>query len=236
MGNRAVITTLENYQTNGLGIYLHWNGGRDSIEAFLEYCKIRKFRSGEYGFARLTQIIANYFGGGLSIGIDQIRFLDCDNWDNGVYLIDNWEIVGRRFKRGFEQDEYNLMEMVKEIDKAQPESDRVGSEIIEAIFEGNRGELQEGDRVAVHQYEGWTIATVRGFVEEWKNSNGEDLLIPELIPYVDIYSNLNGEININNKLTPTREWYKMTGAGNTEATREEAEKCTRMAGSKGGAI
>ena len=31
MGNRAVITT----EKKDLGIYLHWNGGRDSVEAFL---------------------------------------------------------------------------------------------------------------------------------------------------------------------------------------------------------
>ena len=32
MGNRAVITTSK----KDLGLYLHWNGGRDSIEAFFE--------------------------------------------------------------------------------------------------------------------------------------------------------------------------------------------------------
>ena len=37
MGNRAVITTKENMYNNGVAIYLHWNGGRDSVEAFLEY-------------------------------------------------------------------------------------------------------------------------------------------------------------------------------------------------------
>lgn len=24
MGNRAVITTLQNYNNNGIGVYLHW--------------------------------------------------------------------------------------------------------------------------------------------------------------------------------------------------------------------
>jgi hypothetical protein len=37
MGNRAVIT--DNKQR--IGIYLHWNGGRDSVEAFLKYCELR---------------------------------------------------------------------------------------------------------------------------------------------------------------------------------------------------
>ena len=39
MGNRAIIKG-ENMTS---AVYLHWNGGRDSVEAFLEYCKIRGF-------------------------------------------------------------------------------------------------------------------------------------------------------------------------------------------------
>lgn len=65
MGNRAVITT----EDKKLGIYLHWNGGRDSVEAFLRYCDLRGFRppnSDEYGWARLCQVIANFMGAGAS--------------------------------------------------------------------------------------------------------------------------------------------------------------------------
>ena len=100
MGNRAVITTSRDNDvsmSNDIGIYLHWNGGRDSVEAFLEYCKRRGFRSPDqdcYGWARLCQVIGNFFGNDLSIGIDRCCNLDCDNWDNGVYIIKNWKIVG----------------------------------------------------------------------------------------------------------------------------------------------
>ena len=31
MGNRAVITTKENFENNGVGIYVHWNGDIESI-------------------------------------------------------------------------------------------------------------------------------------------------------------------------------------------------------------
>ncbi len=126
MGNRAVITTRENFENNGVGIYLHWNGGRDSVEAFLKYAQLRKLRPGSYGWARLCQIIANYFGGNLSIGIDKVRNLDCDNWDNGVYLIDDeFNIVGRRFGPSVEQHEYDLEKMLRRIDIAQPVADRI---------------------------------------------------------------------------------------------------------------
>ncbi len=40
MGNRAVITT----EDKQMGVYLHWNGGRDSVEAFLDYCDLQGFR------------------------------------------------------------------------------------------------------------------------------------------------------------------------------------------------
>lgn len=120
MGNRAVITT----EDKKIGVYLHWNGGRDSIEGFLGYCKQAGFRSPDddcYGWARLCQVIANYFGpDGLSVGIDLYDNLDRDNGDNGVYIIKGWEIVGREFFSGPEQQEYPLEDMIASIAAAQP--------------------------------------------------------------------------------------------------------------------
>ena len=129
MGNRAVITTEENFKKNGVGIYLHWNGGRDSVEAFLKYCEMRSFRAPEYdcyGWARLCQVIGNFFGGGLSIGIDTISNLDCRNGDNGVYLIDKWKIVGRKYFNGVEQKVYDLLDACVEIDERQPKEEQLG--------------------------------------------------------------------------------------------------------------
>lgn len=130
MGNRAVITTPD----KKIGVYLHWNGGRDSVEAFLTYCKLKGYRTPEtdcYGWARLCQVIGNYFGGNLSIGIDQYSRLDTDNGDNGVYVIKNWEIVDRLFISWPEQNEYDLIDMLKEINEAQPEKEQLTDEEIE---------------------------------------------------------------------------------------------------------
>ena len=125
MGNRAVITTKENFDNNGVGIYVHWNGGRDSVEAFLKYCELKGFRSPEtddYGWARLAQVIANYFGGdGLSIGVNRVDHLDCANGDNGTYFIKDWKIVGRKYFEWTEQQEYPLKGMLEDIDSRQPE-------------------------------------------------------------------------------------------------------------------
>ena len=124
MGNRAVITTRENFDDNGVGIYVHWNGGYDSVNAFLTYCKIKGFRTPDkdnYGWARLAQVIANFMGDdGLSVGVDTVDRLDCDNWDNGVYIIEGWEIVGREYYEGEEQHGYEPEDILEAIDKAQP--------------------------------------------------------------------------------------------------------------------
>ena len=145
MGNRAVICTNEFMNlhediqfSNELGVYLHWNGGRDSVTAFLTYCKLKGYRPPEtdcYGWARLCQVIGNFFGGELSIGIDRCCNLDCDNGDNGVYIIKNWEIVGRKYFKGTEQHQYNLYGMLCDIDDAQPASEQLGHNRIKELLD-----------------------------------------------------------------------------------------------------
>lgn len=100
MGNRAVITfTPEG--APGVGIYLHWNGGRESVRAFLDTCRARGYRSPvsdpAYAMAGLVGVIREFFGPtGLSVGVDLVDRLDCDNWDNGVYQVGaDWSIVAR---------------------------------------------------------------------------------------------------------------------------------------------
>jgi hypothetical protein len=98
---------------------LHWNGGRDSVEGFLQTAKDYELRSGSYGVARLTQIIANGLGGTLSLGVDMLKNLDCDNYDNGVYWIDqNFNIVDREYisRPDFkEQQQYSLTSFVRRL-------------------------------------------------------------------------------------------------------------------------
>ena len=107
MGNRAVITFAP-FKATGVGIYVHWNGGRASVEGFLLACKRLEFRSPgvdqSYAMARLTQAITAYFTGGLSVGVGLVKDLDGDNGDNGTYVIGgDWEIVARRHHSGSEE-------------------------------------------------------------------------------------------------------------------------------------
>lgn len=132
MGNRAVIAT----RSKNTGMYIHWNGGRDSIEAFLEYAKLKGWESPEkeYGtWLKLSKVVNN-FAGGCSGEIDKYKNLDTDNYDNGVYIIQNWKIVDRLFLRGSEQREYPLQEMVVCINDAQPEGFRILNDDIEWHF------------------------------------------------------------------------------------------------------
>lgn len=143
MGNRAVITTagsLDVKASSRKGLYLHWNGGRDSVEAFLGYCRIREFKSPEVdnsGWENLRRIIENFFGSGTSVEVDECRRLDCDNWDNGVYIIKDWEIIDRVYFRGAEQNQYNFEEMLLAIDRSQPSDERIGEERIRAFVAKN---------------------------------------------------------------------------------------------------
>jgi hypothetical protein len=98
MGNRAVLQFKHRNQYNNKvetlpSIYLHWNGGRASVEAFLDVAKKLNIRSDSYGVARLCQIIGNFFGGDLSLGVFKDDF---DPGDNGIYIIENFKIIERK--------------------------------------------------------------------------------------------------------------------------------------------
>ena len=82
MGNRAVIQM----EDNPLEIYLHWNGGRDSVEPIVDYAREQGVRTGDYGVARLCQIIGNTLGGTLSLGVAPKGSYSGDE-DNGTYVL-----------------------------------------------------------------------------------------------------------------------------------------------------
>lgn len=204
MGNRCLI--VPKGQEN-LGVYLHWNGGVDSVTAFLEYCKIKDYRpfggknADGYGIARFCQVVGNYFGGGLSIGIEAITTELTEDYaeayDNGIYIIDGWEICKRICPSGHEG--YDLMEMLIDIDKSQPEEEQLGEGFLKAE-EVDAADLEIGDRVYVMDYNGKVEQyTIQGFAD---NSNLPDFNRPLIgSPYINKYTEVNGKINPNNFLT-----------------------------------
>jgi len=124
MGNRATLKFKD--EANQPNIYLHWNGGRASVEAFLNVAKAMELRADSYGVARMCQIVGNFFGGNLSLGCSNNLG---DYSDNGIYLIKDFEIVGREKFDGEEEiDEektksitHFILDLHKKLDEARKE-------------------------------------------------------------------------------------------------------------------
>lgn len=134
MGNRAIITTFD----KDIGVYLHWNGGMNSVTGFLTFCKLKGYRSPEtdsYGWARLCQVIGTFFGGVNSVGIDLYRRLDKDNGDNGVYVIEKWEVMDRIFGEWDEVNMSHVKEFVEYINERYPDNDKLEQSAIDKYFE-----------------------------------------------------------------------------------------------------
>ena len=85
-------------------------------EVGISITDIDEVKQDNYGWARLCQVIANFFGNGLSVGIDKLENVDCDNGDNGMYIIKDWEIIGREFFNNRpEQQDHQLEKIVEQI-------------------------------------------------------------------------------------------------------------------------
>lgn len=162
----------------------------------------------------MCQVIGNFFGGTTSIGIDTVYKLDCDNWDNGVYIIDGWEIVDRKHFKGHEQMEYDMEEMLLEIDKAMPEKEQIG-EYLKAK-EIPVEELNIGDTVFIKEFDGKFVKhKVMGFGRD-ELVNGRNVYGK---PYVDLYGKDSSyDWNINNYILADT---VKVAEGDTEADTEE---------------
>lgn len=200
MGNSALIMTKDGFEKGGIGLYLHWNGGRDSVEPFLNYCKLKGYGSPEVdngGWARLSQVVCNFMGGSSYVEIDYYKSgMDAGYLDNGVYIIENWNIIDRKYFDCAEQNEYDPQGFLKDIDKSMPVSEQLG-DILDAI-EVPTSSLQIGDEVFIQDFCGkYGRFKVIGFGED-RYVNGQNV---KGIPYVNRYDHNNENDytwNVNN--------------------------------------
>ena len=113
MGNRAIVAFAEPDRLPDVGVYLHWNGGPESIYCFLDAMRELGWRfDGSYGPARLAQLAGQFFGSdGLSVGVYAFpggtlaeRAAAADPGDNGVYVVNGTgkNFTMRRFSGGRE--------------------------------------------------------------------------------------------------------------------------------------
>lgn len=183
MGNRCVITD----KSRKIGVYLHWNGGYDSVRAFLRYCELQGYREPDqdsYGWARLCQVIGNFFGGGDSVGIFAYSTDEREEpGDNGIFVIKGWKVVENiRFEYKTydpEDDEkikivksadkleaeykngYDLQEFLESIDKDMPEQCRLGDFL--KARQIPISDVQKGQMVFSRSFDGWTGKPCLGF-------------------------------------------------------------------------
>lgn len=216
MGNRAVITTKE----RDLALYLHWNGGRDTVEPLLKYCELQGYRppsADSYGWARMAQVMGNFFGGSLSVGIDLFKRLR-DQGDNGVYVIDGWKVAEhiafdydsdynvlgwREVGPSGELPEARVQDMLRTFDAAMPEELRLG-EFLDAD-EVPVGDVEVGDEVWMRTVGGkWEAFPVIGKGQPEFNriavtvdapDGKRDVSYPDL-PYVAMYDH-DGDFSWN---------------------------------------
>ena len=113
MGNRAVITF--DTADNAPAIYLHWNGGRASVQGFIDAARALGLRHAPTAAAqaetmdKLADLIARHFfrtNVGFNVYREQYASTDRDNGDNGTYLLGrDLSIIERLYKAG--PDEIN---------------------------------------------------------------------------------------------------------------------------------
>lgn len=86
MGNKAIVVFAdEKNKFNTFGLYLHWNGGAESVIAFLDYMQeTRK----EYGFSleRLKEIADNFFEGNQDTHVGHVGLFE-KGLDNGIFYV-----------------------------------------------------------------------------------------------------------------------------------------------------
>lgn len=106
MGNRAIVVfvegTIKEPSEISPQIYLHWNGGPDSVLAFLREMERRGYTRMDYASARFVQVVGEFMRGmgeemrndGLSLGLfgepkdlKPETLEQISHGDNGVYLV-----------------------------------------------------------------------------------------------------------------------------------------------------
>lgn len=113
MGNRAVITF--DTADNAPAIYLHWNGGRASVQGFIDAARALGLRHAPTAAAQtealdqLAELLArHYFRCNVGMTVYRLHYAgaDRDNGDNGTYLLGHdLTIIERFYKPG--PDEIN---------------------------------------------------------------------------------------------------------------------------------
>jgi hypothetical protein len=129
MGNRATVIFTDGKKRFSPAVYLHWNGGPESVYAFLEELDRRRQRCDQdYECARFIQLIGEFFdqdrisstslgvvNGPKSDNICDLLKVRTDHGDNGFYLVNRTvePMNVRRFREQLDgaTGKYTLVEL-----------------------------------------------------------------------------------------------------------------------------
>lgn len=108
MGNRAIVVFKDGTEYSQ-AVYLHWNGGAESVMAFVHEMQRRNWIRTDYAAARFCQVVGEYFTGieeseypddGLSLGTydapknaEELEAMSPG--DNGVFVV---SLVNGKYK------------------------------------------------------------------------------------------------------------------------------------------
>ncbi len=162
MGNRAIVVFVDDVSKPthiSPAVYLHWNGGPESIYPFLDELDRRHVRGEvDYECARFIHIVCDFFdqdaAGGLSIGASNgpaeisVKALHrYDPGDNGIYVVARHG--GHRHVRRFTApSDGPLVEFrCDAVDREQQEADRhvynTGKDTIAGKLQAMRPKISE---------------------------------------------------------------------------------------------
>lgn len=144
MGNRAFIVFDEGGQKPDHGVYLHWNGGPESVLAFLQSLIDRRWTRMDYVSARFCAVASEFFDseggdGGLSLGImgfNPKKPNDSDPGDNGIYYVKGTE-------KGFEVKHHTKVYKMPFFDAVETSGLEKFSNIVGTIARARIGRVRE---------------------------------------------------------------------------------------------
>ena len=171
MSNSAIIRFKDNYFCE---VYLHWNGGVESVVGFLKYCELKGYRDGD--FARFIQVVGNFFGGGNTIYLE--KFNSNIDTDNGIYLVHNWKIVNKKVDKNI-LTKQSFKELFRIINSTQRKEEQLPEKLFDCK-EVSVDDLKIGDTVFMYDslYYNYNERVIVGkhedkfYVNGFKDDNG----------------------------------------------------------------
>lgn len=147
MGNRCHVI----FPQAKIAVYLHWNGGLESVLAFLDYMNERKLGCDDYGAARFCQVVGNFFGGNLSLGVrgmasasrHDLRAMAYE--DNGAFVVER-SPDGLRIAEWWRRDAENPVlahDLADYIERARVHPYNLKGELLATIRQRNEAAVAE---------------------------------------------------------------------------------------------